>query len=34
MHERRIKGILARDGLTQQRIASLMTGKIEGEVAA
>jgi len=26
MHERRLKGVLARDGITQERIASLMTG--------
>jgi ribose transport system ATP-binding protein len=34
MHERRIKGVLPREGLTQQRIATMMTGKVEGEVAA
>ncbi len=36
MHERRIKGVLARAGLTQQRIASLMTGggTTEGNAAA
>jgi ribose transport system ATP-binding protein len=34
MHERRIKGVLPREGLTQQRIASMMTGRMEGEVAA
>ena len=27
MHERRIKGVLPRASLTQERIASLMTGK-------
>ena len=26
MHERRIKGVLERDELTQERIAALMTG--------
>jgi ribose transport system ATP-binding protein len=34
MHERRIKGVLPREGLTQQRIATMMTGRMEGEVAA
>jgi len=34
MHERRIKGILPREGLTQHQIATLMTGRTEGEVAA
>ncbi|XXT14684.1 sugar ABC transporter ATP-binding protein [Sorangium sp. So ce429] len=37
MHERRIKGVLQREGLTQERIATLMTGKaerVEGEVTA
>jgi ribose transport system ATP-binding protein len=34
MHERRIKGVLARHGLTQERIAALMTGRTEGNVAA
>jgi ribose transport system ATP-binding protein len=34
MHERRIKGLLSRGNLTQERIAALMTGKGEGEVAA
>jgi ribose transport system ATP-binding protein len=36
MHERRIKGILPREGLTQERIANLMTGNVkqEKEVAA
>ncbi|WP_437617953.1 sugar ABC transporter ATP-binding protein [Sorangium sp. So ce1151] len=29
MHERRIKGVLQRNGLTQERIATLMTGKAE-----
>jgi len=31
MHERRIKGVLLRRELTQQRIASLMTGHAEKE---
>ena len=31
MHERRIKGVLTREGLTQERIATLMTGRTEGE---
>jgi ribose transport system ATP-binding protein len=34
LHERRIKGVLAREELTQERIASLMTGRTEGDVAA
>ncbi len=34
MHERRIKGVLAHEGLTQERIATLMTGTAEGSVAA
>jgi ribose transport system ATP-binding protein len=34
MHERKIKGVLPRESLTQQRIATLMTGSQEGEVAA
>jgi ribose transport system ATP-binding protein len=34
LHERRIKGVVARAGLTQQRIAALMTGQAEGDVAA
>jgi ribose transport system ATP-binding protein len=34
MHERRIKGTLLREDLTQQRIATLMTGRTEGIVAA
>jgi putative multiple sugar transport system ATP-binding protein len=35
MHERRIKGVLRRSELTQERIAKLMTGKTdEGEQAA
>jgi ribose transport system ATP-binding protein len=34
LHERRIKGVLAREGLTQQRIATLMTGRAEGDRAA
>jgi ribose transport system ATP-binding protein len=33
MHERRIRGVLTREQLTQERIAQLMTGK-SGEVAA
>jgi ribose transport system ATP-binding protein len=28
MHERRLKGVLGRAQLTQQRIASLMTGQL------
>jgi ribose transport system ATP-binding protein len=34
MHERRIKGVLSRENLTQQRIATLMTGRTEGIEAA
>jgi ribose transport system ATP-binding protein len=34
MHERRVKGILSRENLTQQRIATLMTGRTEGNEAA
>jgi len=34
MHERRIKGVLLRESLTQQRIATLMTGRTEGNEAA
>jgi ribose transport system ATP-binding protein len=34
LHERRIKGVLAREELTQERIATLMTGRTEGNVAA
>jgi ribose transport system ATP-binding protein len=34
MHERRIKGLLSREGLTQQRIATLMTGHPGGDKAA
>jgi ribose transport system ATP-binding protein len=34
MHERRIKGVLSRENLTQQRIATLMTGRTEGNEAA
>jgi len=34
MHERRIKGVLPRESLTQQRIATLMTGRTEGTEAA
>jgi ribose transport system ATP-binding protein len=34
LHERRIKGVLAREDVTQQRIATLMTGRAEGDVAA
>jgi ribose transport system ATP-binding protein len=33
MHERRIKGVLKRSELTQERIAKLMTGKSEEEAA-
>ncbi len=33
MHERRIKGLLGRHELTQERIARLMTGKIEEDAA-
>jgi ribose transport system ATP-binding protein len=31
MHERRIKGVLARHELSQQRIARLMTGNADGQ---
>ena len=31
MHERRLKGVLGRAQLTQQRIASLMTGQLATE---
>jgi ribose transport system ATP-binding protein len=34
MHERRIKGILSRNELTQERIAKLMTGQSKMEAAA
>ena len=34
MHERRVKGILPREGLTQERIATLMTGSSRGVEAA
>jgi ribose transport system ATP-binding protein len=34
MHERRIRGVLPREGLTQERIASLMTGHAGQAVAA
>jgi len=34
LHERRIAGVLPRTGLTQQRIATLMTGHTEGDRAA
>jgi ribose transport system ATP-binding protein len=34
MHERRIRGLLSREGLTQERIARLMTGRSEGDQAA
>ena len=34
MHERHIKGVLPREGLTQERIATLMTGSTEGNAAA
>jgi len=34
MHERQIKGVLARESLTQERIAAMMTGKTAGEFAA
>ena len=33
MRERRIKGILSRDELSQERIATLMTGAAGGEAA-
>ncbi|AUX40507.1 D-ribose transporter ATP-binding protein [Sorangium cellulosum] len=34
MHERRIKGVLSREGLTQERLAAVMTGRGEDEVTA
>src|SRR5258708_20744449 len=34
MHERRIKGILPRENLTQRRIATLRSGRTEGKQAA
>jgi len=34
MHERRIKGVLPRESLTQERIARLMTGRSEATAAA
>jgi len=34
MHERRLRGVLPREGLTQERIAMLMTGGSHGEAAA
>jgi ribose transport system ATP-binding protein len=34
LHERRIKGILMREGLTQERIATLMTGRMEEDAVA
>jgi ribose transport system ATP-binding protein len=34
MHERRIRGVLEREGLTQERIARLMTGRSEEDTAA
>jgi ribose transport system ATP-binding protein len=34
MHERRIKGVVPRESLTQERIAALMTGQVGGEFAA
>jgi ribose transport system ATP-binding protein len=34
MHEKRVRGVLPREGLTQERIAMLMTGGTKGEVAA
>jgi ribose transport system ATP-binding protein len=34
MHERQMRGILGREGLTPERIANLMTGKAAGGVAA
>jgi ribose transport system ATP-binding protein len=34
MHEKRLRGILPREGLTQQQIATLMTGGGKGSVAA
>jgi ribose transport system ATP-binding protein len=33
MHEKRVKGVLARDELSQERIATLMTGASRGEAA-
>ena len=34
MHERRITGVLEREELTQERIAALMTGRIDESAAA
>jgi ribose transport system ATP-binding protein len=34
MHEKKVRGVLPREGLTQERIAMLMTGGSKGEVAA
>jgi ribose transport system ATP-binding protein len=34
MHEKRVRGVLPREGLTQEGIAMLMTGGAKGEVAA
>jgi ribose transport system ATP-binding protein len=34
MHERRIRGVLTRDGLTAERIAAIMTGGTDGDRAA
>jgi len=34
MHERRVRGVLPREGLTQERIAMLMTGGEQGVAAA
>jgi ribose transport system ATP-binding protein len=34
MHERRIQGLLERDSLTQEKIATLMTGHPGGDKAA
>jgi ribose transport system ATP-binding protein len=34
MHERRVCGVLLREGLTPERIAHLMTGKAVGGAAA
>jgi ribose transport system ATP-binding protein len=34
LHERRIKGVLEREGLSQERIASLMTGRVDRDRAA
>jgi ribose transport system ATP-binding protein len=34
MHERRLQGILPREGLTPERIAGLMTGRADGGAAA